>query len=73
MKRKFLFVLLALVSVMASAQVTWNAKAGLNVSNYTGDGRGDAKIGFKLGAGLDYAFNDTWSLQPSLLLITKGM
>ena len=32
----------------------------------------NAKIGFKLGGGFEYAFNDTWSLQPSLYLTSKG-
>ena len=32
----------------------------------------NAKVGFKLGGGFEYAFNDTWSLQPSLFLTSKG-
>ena len=55
--------------------VSWNAKAGLNISNWTGDGTDglDAKIGFKLGVGMEYALDNTWSLQPSLLLSSKGI
>lgn len=54
--------------------VSWNAKAGLNISNWTGEGTDglDAKIGFKLGVGMEYALDNTWSLQPSLLLSSKG-
>ena len=44
----------------------------MNFSNYTGDLDLNAKVGFKLGGGFEYAFNDTWSLQPSLFLTSKG-
>ncbi|GAE84221.1 porin family protein [Bacteroides reticulotermitis] len=74
MKRKLVFIFFTLLTVMASAQVTWNAKVGLNLSNFTGKDTGDAKfkLGYRMGVGLDYAFNETWSLQPSLLLSAKG-
>ena len=44
----------------------------MNFSNYTGDLDLNAKVGFKLGGGFEYAFTDTWSLQPSLFLTSKG-
>ena len=44
----------------------------MNFSNYTGDLDMNAKVGFKLGGGFEYAFDDTWSLQPSLFLTGKG-
>lgn len=73
MKKSILFVLLALFSAAGFSQITgWNAKVGMNFSNYSGDANMNAKIGFKIGGGLEYAFNDTWSLQPSLFLSTKG-
>ena len=73
MKKSVLFVLFALISVAGFSQITgWNAKVGMNFSNYTGDLDLNAKVGFKLGGGLEYAFNDTWSLQPSLFLTSKG-
>ena len=72
MKKSVLFVLFALISVAGFSQITgWNAKVGMNISNYTGDTDMNAKIGFKLGGGFEYAFNDTWSLQPSLYLTAK--
>ena len=73
MKKSVLFVLFALISVAGFSQITgWNAKVGMNFSNYTGDLDLNAKVGFKLGGGFEYAFNDTWSLQPSLFLTSKG-
>ena len=68
-----MFVLFALISVAGFSQITgWNAKVGMNFSNYTGDLDMNAKVGFKLGGGFEYAFDDTWSLQPSLFLTGKG-
>lgn len=73
MKKSILFVLFAVISVAGFAQMRgWNAKVGMNISNYTGDSDLNAKIGFKVGGGFEYGFNDTWSLQPSLFLSTKG-
>lgn len=77
---KKLFLLLAIllmgnIAVMAQdSKVSWNVKAGLNLSNWTGGDTEstDAKIGFKVGAGMEYAFDQTWSLQPSLFFTTKG-
>jgi opacity protein-like surface antigen len=59
------------MTVAASAQVSWNAKAGMNLSNVT-NADSDMKVGFNVGMGVDYAFNNTLSLQPSLLFTTKG-
>ncbi|MDR3816840.1 MAG: porin family protein [Bacteroides sp.] len=73
MKKCILFILFALVSVVGFSQITgWNAKVGMNISNYTGDADMNAKIGFKLGGGFEYAFDNTWSLQPSLFVSSKG-
>ena len=38
MKKSALFILFALISVAGFSQITgWNAKVGMNISNYTGD------------------------------------
>lgn len=71
MKKSILFVLFALVSVAVFSQISWNAKVGMNISNWTED-EAKAKVGFKAGVGMEYAFNDMWLLQPSLLFSTKG-
>lgn len=39
MKRNLVFVLFALVSVVGFSQVSWNAKVGMNISNFTGESR----------------------------------
>ncbi len=73
MKKSILFVLFALISVAGFSQITgWNAKVGMNFSHYTGDLDMSAKVGVQLAVGFEYAFNDTWLLQPSLFLSQKG-
>ena len=72
MKKGVLLAMFALWSVAGFSQVSWNAKVGMNISNFTGDLDVSAKVGVKLGVGMEYAFNDTWLLQPSLFLSQKG-
>ncbi len=83
MKKLFLTVAILLGCNMLSmaqnyqttdSKVSWNVKAGMNISNWTGDGSdgSKAKVGFKVGAGMEYALDNTWSLQPSLFLTSKG-
>ncbi len=67
---------MAAVAVAASAQITWNAKAGVGVSSVLlsgGDG-GTSKIHFvgKLGAGMEYALSSNFSLMPSAEIAYKG-
>lgn len=58
MKKGFLFMCLALFSVVSFAQISsWNIKAGMNISNFGGDLDMNAKVGLKLGGGFDYAVN----------------
>ena len=56
----------------AFLKVSWNAKVGMNISNFTGDFDMNAKVGFKIGGGMEYGFNEIWSLQPSLFVSSKG-
>ena len=72
MKKSLLFVLFALVSMVSYSQISWNVKAGMNMSNITGDADTDLRIGFNAGVGMEYQFTDTWSIQPSLMFSQKG-
>lgn len=73
MKKSLLFVVFALIASTSFAQLSWNVKAGMNVSNFWGDDPDmKAKVGFKIGGGLEYAFTDIFSIQPSLFVSTKG-
>ncbi|WP_420187928.1 porin family protein [Bacteroides pyogenes] len=72
MKKGLIFVLFALVSIVSYSQVSWNAKVGMNLSNVTQIDDSKVKAGFQAGVGMEYAFNELWSIQPSLLFTTKG-
>ena len=73
MKKKLITtLLLLLVCLSGYSQISWNAKAGINISNIINWGDVDFKPGYQVGVGMDYYFNDHWGVQPSLLLISKG-
>lgn len=44
----------------------------MNMSNFTGDLDMDMRVGFNVGVGMEYQFNELWSLQPSLMFTQKG-
>ena len=48
MKKGILLVMFALLSLAGFSQVSWNAKVGMNISNFTGDLDVSAKVGVKL-------------------------
>ena len=72
MKKGLIFVLFALVSIVSYSQISWNAKVGMNMSNFTGDADTDMRVGFNVGVGMEYQFTDMWSIQPSLMFTQKG-
>lgn len=72
MKKGLIFVLFALVSIVSYSQISWNAKVGMNMSNFTGMEESTVKIGYNIGVGMEYQLTDMWSIQPSLLFTTKG-
>ena len=73
-KKMFKIAVLLLTAVCGYSQVSWNVKAGMNVSkitNYHADS--DMKPGYQFGVGMDYFFTDSWGIQPSLMLVNKGV
>ncbi|MDO7854021.1 porin family protein [Hymenobacter convexus] len=75
MKKVILSLALAAgISATASAQATIGVKAGVNLSNVSGDGSGDAKniVGFNAGLMADISFSDLLSFHPELLYSQKG-
>lgn len=56
------------------SKITWHVKAAMNLSNWRGvdEINTKAKVGYKLGGGLEYGLNKTWAIQPSLFLTSKG-
>ena len=73
MKKKLITtLLLLLVCLSGYSQISWNAKAGVNISNTINSGDVDFKPGYQFGVGMDYYFNNHWGIQSSLMLISKG-
>lgn len=60
MKKVFLTVLFALICTMGFSQVSFNVKAGLNLSSYIGENsdHSEFKPGARIGVGMEYQFND---------------
>lgn len=58
MKKLFLLLCVTLVSLMASAQVTWNVKGGA--------GYGNSDFCAKAGLGMEIHLSNAWSIMPSL-------
>lgn len=74
MKKLFLAAAMALISFTSFAQgLSWNVKAGMNMSSMSNMDESKMKVGFNAGVGAEYAFNETWSVRPSLLFTTKGV
>lgn len=73
MKKVFFLLVMAVAAVSASAQITWNAKAGIGVAHCWGDADGlSSHFVGKIGAGIEKPFTSNWSLMPSLELAWKG-
>ncbi len=72
MKKLLSVLLLLAATITASAQITWNAKAGLGMSSLMGDGDVDSKIVGKIGVGIEKPISPNWSLMPSLEFALKG-
>lgn len=75
MKRLFSFVCVMMLTIAASAQITWNVKGGIGVATMwdVPDGS-DMKTHLvsKAGVGIEYPFAANWSLMPSLEVAWKG-
>lgn len=68
--RKGLIVLVMLMTcTWASAQITWNVKAGAGVAWI---GNLDKKFGWKAGVGIEKPFSTNWLIMPTLELKQKG-
>ena len=67
-----LAVLVVCGASSAFSQTSFNVKAGVNLSNFMSDYDTKVKVGFKAGLGREYQFNELISLQPSLMVATKG-
>lgn len=74
MKRFSMFLVSVLVCLFASAQLTWNVKAGAGWATVRG---GDSeyqkgKLGWKIGVGIEKPLSANWLIMPSLEFKQKG-
>lgn len=72
MKKFLMTAVLCMFALAGFSQVKWDAKFGMNFSNMTKIDESKALPGFTLGVGMDYGFNENWSLQSGLMISSKG-
>ena len=75
MKKLFFATCMLLMTISASAQVTWNSKLGLGFSSCTtSESDWEMKSHFvgKLGVGIEYPVSPNLSIMPSLEFAMKG-
>jgi len=67
------FALLFVGTGTISSQVKYNVQAGLNISEMTNSiVSTSSKLGLRAGLGLNYNFSKLFSVDPSLLIVSKG-
>lgn len=73
--KKLLFAAVAVFAFGAAnaQEVSYGAKAGLNLSNFTGDAEGNSmKVGFQVGGFAEIMISDKFAIQPELLFSAQG-
>jgi hypothetical protein len=72
MKRVFSLICVTIMAVVASAQITWNAKGGFGVATCWGGSKTGSHLVGKIGAGIEKPLTSNLSLMPSLEIAWKG-
>ena len=73
--KKLLFAAVAVFAFGAAnaQEVKFGAKAGLNLSNFTGDVEGNSmKVGFQLGGLVEIGISEKFAVQPELVYSAQG-
>mgnify|MGYP001047372825 CR=1 FL=1 len=71
MKKTLLTLLLGLLAVTGYSQARFDIHGGMSMANIT-NSEADMKVGYTVGVGMDYAFNEMWSFQSGLNFTSKG-
>lgn len=71
MKKTLLTLLLGLLTIVGYSQARFDIHGGMSMANIT-NSEADLKVGYTLGVGMDYSFNDMWSFQSGLNFTSKG-
>lgn len=73
MKKTLIISMLLVLGIsFAFAQGNYGVRAGLNLSNFEGDGNQDNKIGFHAGFMMDYPVHSLIRIQPELTYTQRG-
>lgn len=70
MKKTLLTLLLGLLTIVGYSQARFDIHGGMSMANIT-NSEADLKVGYTLGVGMDYSFNDMWSFQSGLNFTSK--
>ncbi|MBO4984809.1 MAG: hypothetical protein J6C87_04110 [Bacteroides sp.] len=76
MKKLSLVFALLLMCMCATAQITWNVKAGVGIATLSGlndEGSKKMKFGWKVGVGIEKPLAANWLIMPSLELSRKAV
>ena len=73
MKKIFVLIAVAIVSMSAMAQVQFGAKVGVDATNFWGkDTPHGMKIGYQFGALMEYKFNPQFAIAPEVVFASQG-
>lgn len=71
MKKIFLVLMITTVAAVANAQVKWDVRVGVNVSQFS-EGDAGLKLGLKAGVNAEFEFSELFALRPGLYFSMKG-
>ena len=73
MKKVFVLIAAAIVSVSAMAQVQFGGKVGFDMTNFWGsDVEHAMKPGYQVGLMMEYQFNDKFGIAPEVVFAVQG-
>ena len=73
MKKSFVLIAAAIVSMSAMAQVQFGAKVGVDATHFWGkDTEHGMKIGYQFGALIEYKFNPNFAIAPEVVFASQG-
>lgn len=72
MKKLVPTLCMIVVSLSLSAQIEWNVKAGVGMSNLASMDKMTSIFSYKAGVGMDIPLHKHWAIQPALYYSPKG-
>ena len=73
MKKFFVLIAVAIVSMSAMAQVQFGAKVGVDATNFWGkDAEHGMKMGYQVGLMMEYKFSPKFAIAPEVVFASQG-